>query len=164
MDSAENFDAAADPIVLARKSWIVYIWPTVLYVAILYVLFTYAWSISKLITLPMIMLCFAAYFYKLLSLRSYMLYYDDNGVWVFSGVFPWSRGVSGVKWRDLDEAIYFQNFLSWMFNAYTIRVSQRQTKTAEILLDMIHMGQSAVQTINHVHHSLLAKSKNQFGG
>lgn len=28
--------------------------------------------------------------------------------WMICCVLPWNKGVAGVKWRDLDEAVYFQ--------------------------------------------------------
>lgn len=43
-----------------------------------------------------------------LDLRAVHLYCGDVGVWVYSGVLPWNKGVAGVKWRNLDEAVYFQ--------------------------------------------------------
>lgn len=160
MDHAENFSSALNPVVLARKSWVAYIAPSVFYSAALYFLSSFAWEVSEIGALAVTFVCVAVYLYTLLSIRSYMLFYNENGVWVFEGVLPWTKGVSGVKWRDLDEAVYYQNFLSWIFRAYTVRISHRFTRASEIRLSAMHMGQTAVQRINAVHQTLLAKSAN----
>ncbi|BDT56587.1 hypothetical protein MasN3_00810 [Massilia varians] len=50
--------------------------------------------------------------YRFLLVRSVQLYYDDIGVWVVSGILPWTRGVAGVKWRDMMEASYAGGFFA----------------------------------------------------
>ena len=65
--------------------------------------------------------------YRWLVVRSVMLYYDDVGVWVVSGVLPWNKGVHGVKWRDMDEASYINGFVSWVTRSYTVRIGHRFT-------------------------------------
>lgn len=93
--------------------------------------------------------------YQFLKVRSVQLYYDDLGVWVFSGVLPWKKGVSGVKWRDMDEATYVNGFVSWVTRSYTIRIAHRFTKGSEIVLHHIAGGRRAVETINAVHQDML---------
>jgi len=93
--------------------------------------------------------------YRFLLVRSVQLYYDDLGVWVFSGVLPWKQGVSGVKWRDIDEATYVNSFVSWATRSYTIRIGHRFTKGSEIVLHHIAGGRRAVETINAVHQDLI---------
>ncbi len=86
--------------------------------------------------------------YRFLTLRSVVLYYDDVGVWVFSGVLPWKKGIVGVKWRDMDEATFEQGFWSWISRSYTIRIGHRFTKASEIRLTDIGGGKDAVGTLN----------------
>lgn len=93
--------------------------------------------------------------YRFLMLRSVQLYYDDVGVWVFSGVLPWKKGVAGVKWRDMDEATFEQGFWSWISRSYTIRIGHRFTKASEIRLTDIAGGKDAVATLNTRHQSLI---------
>jgi len=89
--------------------------------------------------------------YRWLLIRSVRLYYDDIGVWVYSGVLPWKRGLTGVKWRDLDEAIFVNSFWSWLSHSYCVQVRHRFTKTNEIAeVDMAN-GKQAVITINQQH-------------
>ena len=99
------------------------------------------------------------FLHRVLMMYSVMLYIDDDGVWVYQGVFPWSRGSNGVKWRDLEEAVYFPNFFSWMFRSYTVRLTQRFTHEGQILLRNIYRGHTAVETINLFHRDLLANQQ-----
>ncbi|MCV5179743.1 hypothetical protein OFC21_30430, partial [Escherichia coli] len=63
--------------------------------------------------------------YRILFLKSVRLYTDDIGVWIFRGILPWSKGVRGVKWRDIEDAMYYTGFFSWMFRSYTVRIGHR---------------------------------------
>jgi len=87
---------------------------------------------------------------NLLYARSISLYYDDVGVWYFSGIFPWSKGVSGVKWANIDEATYKTGFLSWAFKSYEVTIRHKYTKSNEIVLPYIFKGNDAVMSINSV--------------
>lgn len=96
--------------------------------------------------------------YQILFFRSVILFTNDEGVWVFSGVFPWSKGTAGVKWRDLEDAVYFTGFWSWALKSYTVRVGHRFTKSSEIVLPHIAHGNRAVEHINMFHSQVLASS------
>lgn len=82
---------------------------------------------------------------------------QDNvtGVWVYSGILPWNKGVAGVKWRDLDEAVYFQSMGSWLFKSYSVRIGHRFTKSSEILLSHWARGHEAAMAINGQHQDLV---------
>ena len=96
-----------------------------------------------------VMLISAAFIgYRFMTLRNVQLYYDDVGVWVISGVMPWQKGVSGVKWRDMDEATFEPGFWSWISRSYTIRIGHRYTKGSEIRLTNIGGGKDAAGIIN----------------
>ena len=93
-----------------------------------------------------------------LEIRSVALYTDAQGVWVYSGIFPWTKGVSGVKWRDIEDAVYTTNLLSWLLRSYTVRIGHRFTKSSEIALPHIARGHEAVMHINDYHHKVLSAS------
>ena len=93
--------------------------------------------------------------YKFLLLHSVQLYYDDVGVWVFSGVLPWKRGVTGVKWRDMDEATFNQGFWSWLTRSYNVRIGHRFTKNSEIHLTHIGNGKAAMGELNARHRDMI---------
>ncbi len=148
-----NFPDANTGTALSRKSWTAYV-GIVIRVLLLLGLgaATFHWQpvYWQIITL---ILAVAMLFviYQVLLLRSYRLYFDDVGVWVYSGVLPWKRGVSGVKWRDLDEAIYLNDFWSWISRSYTIQLKHRFTKAVEISESSMSAGKQAVITINQQH-------------
>ena len=86
-----------------------------------------------------------------LSMRSIRLYYDDEGVWLYSGIFPWNKGINGIKWRDLDSALYFTGFVSWILKSYSITASHRFTKDFEIAVKHVYKGDEFVKKINEYH-------------
>ena len=100
-----------------------------------------------------IIICFFSIIilYKFFYYNSIELYYNHDGVWVYKGVFPWQKGVSGVKWRDLDEAVFFTGFTSWLLRTYKIRIGHRYTKSSEILLTDMYKGHIAAVKINDMH-------------
>ena len=81
---------------------------------------------------------------------SVRVFTDDAGVWMFSGIFPWEKGLRGVQWRDVGEAGYTQGLASWMFRSYSIRVSHRFTQGAELAVRNVHLGNLAVEHVNSV--------------
>jgi len=80
---------------------------------------------------------------------------DKNGVWVFRGALPWSKGFIGVKWRDLDKAVYYQSIMGWITKSYTIELTHRFTKTEEIKMYDTARGDEVVSLINGVHAELI---------
>jgi hypothetical protein len=152
MDQDHDIQArvSTNAVTLCGKSWSAYM-GVVIRLLILFGLSGAAvywqpryWQITALILL--VALLFAGY--HLLLLRSYRLYYDEAGVWIFSGVLPWKRGVAGVKWRDLDEAIFANSFWSWMSRSYAVQLKHRFTKSVEIGESNMANGKQAVVTIN----------------
>ncbi len=75
---------------------------------------------------------------------------DPDGVWLVSGIFPWSRGVYGVRWREIGIAVFHQGFFSWIFDAYTIHVQNRFDVTRGLLMEHVHHGDEFVSHINAV--------------
>ena len=93
--------------------------------------------------------------HRILLLRSYRFYMDEIGVWVWSGYLPWSKGVMGLKWRDVDVAVYYPNFLSWLCCSYSLRVQHRYRRASAIYLTGMHNGNAATCQINAVHQEKL---------
>lgn len=140
---------------LPGKSWTAYIAIGVFALLLLLIVVPLARHAST--TVGVVSLLIAGFFitYRVLVIHSFTLYYDDAGVWVYSGVFPWNRGVGGVKWRDLDEAVYFQTFWSWLFKSYSVRIGHRFTKSNEIFLTHMAQGNQSVKVINSRHQDLV---------
>lgn len=147
---ATNTPTAAQHISEAYQlAWTAYIVPVIVFI----IFSTIMMAISPLaMILPIALLI-----YQILDIRSVRLFLDDQGVWVFSGILPWSKGTRGVKWRDLDEAVYFTGFFSWLFKAYTIRVGHRFTKDSEFTIKHVKQGDQAVMRINALHQEKLSQ-------
>ncbi|WP_038498184.1 hypothetical protein [Janthinobacterium agaricidamnosum] len=133
--------------VLCGKSWTAYVGTFCMALIFLFMVrLSFRWG-EKVAAVSLIVAALIIG-YRILSARSYQLYYDEVGVWLASGFLPWSKGISGVKWRDMDEATYQPSFWSWLSRSYTIRIGHRYTKTSEITLTGMANGKAAVATLN----------------
>lgn len=151
MESTANPNAIGP---IFRVSWVAFIKPVSLSVLALLIFIGATqgniWAAAVVTLLVLIYLT-----YQVLMLRSIQLYTDSDGVWVFRGIFPWDKGVNGVKWRDLEDAVFYPNFLSWALKSYTVRVGHRFTKSSEIVLRHIANGKDAAIHINEFHKQAL---------
>jgi hypothetical protein len=141
--------SSPDAHVIGVKSWLAYsgvlLMALVLFGVLLPLTFSYANEIAAAVVLVVSALVVG---YRFLLLRSVQLYYDDVGVWLYSGVLPWKKGISGVKWRDMEDASFTQGFWSWITRSYTVRIGHRFTKSSEIVLTNIANGKNTVATLN----------------
>jgi hypothetical protein len=144
-----------DVVSLSRKSWTAHIWTVVLTLLAFALALPGAWRHGWMTAVACGAIILVISVYNFLSLRAIHLYCDDVGVWVYSGVLPWDKGVAGVKWRDLDEAVYFQGPVSWALRSYRLRIGHRFTKSSEIILTKMWRGHEAVMTINSRHQELI---------
>ena len=145
-----------DVVSLGHKAWTAYVGITLLaFVCVLFGVVPLAWHSSVMAGCIVLVMTLVVVTLKVLSLRSYHLYYDDAGVWISNGILPWTKGRRGVKWRDFDNAGYFPSMWSWMFRSYSVQIEHRFTKANEILLSHIARGDKAVSTINGRHQELV---------
>jgi hypothetical protein len=144
-----------DDVLLATKSWTAYLGVAFMAFLLLLLITPLVWSSSTGAGIVVLLASSLFLAYKFAVLKSYQLYMDANGIWCFSGVLPWNKGVRGVKWRDLDEDIYFQGMASWAFKSYTIRIGHRFTKSSEVVLAHMTRGDQAVMQINQQHQELV---------
>jgi uncharacterized membrane protein len=149
-----ELSAAAHGVPLCRKAWTAYINCFLLAVVMVFVL-RLAFNHSQLAAAGVLAGSTLLIGYRVLLIRSVQLYYDDTGVWLYSGVLPWQRGVRGLKWRDLDEAFYVQSFRSWLLRSWKIRVGHRFTEASAIVLSNMARGREAVAIINERHQLML---------
>ncbi|MGE0115762.1 MAG: hypothetical protein AB7T07_12875 [Steroidobacteraceae bacterium] len=56
--------------------------------------------------------------------------------------------VAGVKWRDLDEAIFVNSFWSWISRSYTVQLRHRFAREFEIAEANTANGKPVVFAIN----------------
>jgi hypothetical protein len=152
-DNAAN--ASPNAQVLGVKSWLAYAGVAALAALLFFVLLPLAFLWNQVAAAAVLVLSALLVGYRFLLVRSVQLYVDDIGVWVYSGVLPWKKGVAGVKWRDMDEAVFVNGFSSWATGSYTVRIGHRFTKESEIVLTNIARGKEAVATINARHQDLI---------
>lgn len=144
-----------DDVLLSTKSWTAYTGVALMAFVLLLLVTPTVWSSSKGAGFIVLLLSLLFVAYKAAVIKSYQLYMDGNGIWCFSGIFPWNKGIRGVKWRDLDEATYVQGMSSWAFKSYSIRVGHRFTKSSEVVLSHMTLGDQAVMQINQHHQELV---------
>jgi hypothetical protein len=158
MDEENARAAAPSDMTLGRKSWTAFAGVVLIGLLLLAIAVPLAWRATPWLGVLALLLISGIVALKVWSIRSCHLFSNDVGVWVESGVLPWSRGVYGVKWRDLDEATYVQSLWSWMFKSYAIRIGHRYTKSSEILLSHIARGNQSVMAINQQHQDLIRRN------
>lgn len=61
-----------------------------------------------------------------------------------------------MKWRDIEDTVYYPGFVSWLFRSCTVRIGHRFTKTSEIFVYHLAQGNKVVGKINTLHQSNLA--------
>lgn len=130
-----------------RLSWVSHVIP------FLVTLFFCSIGVALYQWIPIVGIVVCAFFLILfvsgvLSRRSVNLYFNEHGIWVRSGILPWTKGVNGVQWRDIDDAVYYTGFIAWAFNSYRIRVGHRFTKGSEIFLWSVADGRKFVEEVN----------------
>ena len=151
----QNALAPLQAQVIGVKSWLAYAGVAALAVILFGVLLPLAFLWHEMAALAVLILSALLVGYQFLLVRSVQLYMDDLGVWVHAGVLPWKKGVSGVKWRDMDEATFVNGFTSWATRSYTVRIGHRFTKDSEIVLTNIARGKDAVASVNARHQALI---------
>lgn len=153
----EQKDKQEAQLNIYRLSWVAYIKPAVIVFVMLGVsiaMFDKNGGLSALIgTITLL-----GAVYKFLYFKSIELYTDENGVWMYKGILPWTKGVYGIKWQDLEDATFYQGFFSWIFKSYKVRIGHRFTRSSEIVINHISKGHDAASTINSLHRKMIEDS------
>lgn len=88
--------------------------------------------------------------YDIANLRAIKLVVDRQGIWLHSGLFAWSKGMTGLRWDEVGVAAFRQSFVSWACHSYGVSVSHRFTGNEELYLAHVRDGADAVQSINRL--------------
>lgn len=155
METSENTDFAGEIFKEYKLSWVAYVRPLIVFL-ILCGLSVLLAAVNEWLCVVGVVVSFLLFVYQVLLLRTVSIYTNANGVWMFRGLFPWSKGITGVKWRDLEEASFFMGFVSWACNSYSIRVGHRFTKTSEMFIANVRDGKDAVEHINSTHMQMIS--------
>lgn len=135
-------------------SWVAYVRPLVVSVIMgLAGFWAAAIFENQWIAVVVVLLAIAWLVYQMLYIRSVRLYTDESGVWLSQGVFPWQTGFVGVKWRDVDGALFRKHFISWLCRSYVVQVGHRYTKDNELVVIHVGKGDRFVEHVNQEHQS-----------
>lgn len=85
----------------------------------------------------------------LLSIKTFKLIIDDDGVYVYSGYLPWAKGAYGFSWHEVGKASYRVGFIAWATGSYNIEIDHK-FKDKKINLTSIKNGNKAVEMINEI--------------
>jgi hypothetical protein len=148
-----------DRTALARKAWTKYVGVVLGALVLMLLPVPLVWHYSRVTGAVLALVIVAVTVYKFAELRAFRLYYNDMGVWLYSGILPWNKGVRGVKWRDLDDATYTRSMGSWLLKSYSIRIGHRFTRSNELVLTGIAHGDKAVMAINQKLQEMAAANR-----
>lgn len=147
MEEENTLQRSPEAEVIGTKSWVAYLGLVILAI-VLFCLVPLAFMWNQIAAFVVLVVAALIVAYRFFEIRNVQLYIDDVGAWVSQGVLPWQKGITGVKWRDMDEAVFYQNFWTWITRSNTIRVGHRFTKTNEIVLTHIGNGKDVVARVN----------------
>lgn len=130
-----------------KLSWVAYVAPIVAwFIRAAFLSLAHYWNYSVAVGLQLLNLVWLAY--DIWWLARVQLVIDQQGVWLQRGVLPWAKGMIGVKWRDVNEAVYATGFVSWLLRSYRVVVSHRFTQDVELNVSHVKRGHKAVEMIN----------------
>ena len=135
-------------IFLCGKSWTAYSSTFIIAVLLFFAALPLAFKYNTRAALIVLLGSALIVGYRLLTIRSYQLYYDDAGVWLASGILPWKKKLTGVQWRDMAPASAETTFWSWLFRSYTVRISLRVNRQTVIHASGMARGKQAAEAIN----------------
>ena len=104
-------------VFLCGKSWTAYAGTFVIAVLLFFAALPLAFRYNARAALIVLIGSALIVGYRLLTIRSHQLYYDEAGVWLASGILPWKKKLAGVAWRDMGQAAYDSTFWSWLLRA-----------------------------------------------
>lgn len=146
-----------------RMSFMAYVRPVAIFLVFFIISISVAQSQStgaSILGYVLILLSIVNFYFSFKFISTLKLYYNDDGVFLYRGIFPWTKGVAGTLWRDISDAEYFTGFVSWSTKSYRVRVGHRFTKTSELIIPHVKHGNQAVIEINEIikakeraHHS-----------
>ncbi|WP_312436519.1 hypothetical protein [Janthinobacterium sp.] len=135
-------------IFLCGKSWTAYVSTFMIALLLFFAALPLAFKYNTRAALIVLLGSALIVGYRLLTIRSHQLYYDEAGVWLAAGILPWKKKLTGVPWRDMDQASAETTFWSWLFRSYTVRISLRGTRQTVIHASGMARGKQAVDAIN----------------
>lgn len=147
-DLSHNYEY--EPEIIGRKAWTAYIKPIVIYGFLLFFLAlkNIASDGSSDWLPPLMAITATLLIYRLAVIRSFKLLISSDQISYSQGIFPWTKSGNWIRWRDADTAAYYNNFLSWITNSYTITIENKYTDKGKFEPTQIWSGRSVAGRIN----------------
>ena len=95
----------------------------------------------------LLVLVFVIYFFADFCHRKLVV--NNNGVYQLGGFMPWNNGYMGVDWTYLESAYFYQGFIPWLLQDYTIELKRSHTERG-IRFYHISKAIDAVGAINDI--------------
>jgi hypothetical protein len=129
---------------IARKSWVAYLLLVTARLLVTLLAAVVALMVDQTAAFVIAILGVAWTVYGVFWLRTFELFMDADGVWLFRGILPWNKGVNGIKWRDIGGCLYGTGFSSWATKSATITIEHRFTKTSSLVVTEMANAKTAV--------------------
>jgi len=142
-----------------RVSWVGYVKPAAITFVFVVIFLSCIAGGSVLVSLLFLIPTISSAYYTYYT-SSIRLYTTENGVWCERGLLPWDKGSFGIKWRDMEDAVYFMGFGAWLFKSHTIRIRHRFTKSSEVVIKNLANAPDAVNHINSLHQEMIEAGLN----
>lgn len=139
---------AARAVFLCAKSWTAYAGTLVIAVLLFFAALPLAFRYNTRAALVVLIGSALIIGYRVMTIRSVQLYYDEAGVWLAAGILPWKKKLTGIAWRELQQASHDSTFWSWLCRSYTVRVQPRSSGQEPIVASGMGHGKAAAEAIN----------------
>jgi len=161
----EDSQATKESSQIYRISWLGYIRPVIKFLVILVLCALFILNldaIAAMINFPALisspfaiavpaviaLLASISFVLRIYYLRTLKFIINHDGVYLFRGIFPWTKGTTGTLWQDIADAQYFPGFIAWLTKTYSVQVRFRFNKSNETFVPYIWNGHRAVMAIN----------------
>ncbi len=132
-----------------KLSWVCYLQQVIIYLIVLLVILSLKSWLGVFSSILALIWTIWVFVQILENLKTKFII-DDEGVWISSGLFPWNKGIYGLGWRDISDAVYKTGFFSWVLKSYTITIRHRYTKSNHLVFEKVAKGDLMVGRINEI--------------
>lgn len=129
-------------------SWVAYIKFFVWLLVIGVISFALLPVVNVIFPLGLFAICSIGIIYQCLYYSKCCVFADEEGVWFSRGLFPWQKGVTGVRWSDVNEAMTNVGFIPYWTHSYRVVVTNRYKTVIEINLSNVAHGDEFVGQVN----------------
>jgi len=152
--TAGDDNPVASKVAVYRQSWVAYVYPVCWRLILILTgvwLTNYSWMVGAIV----VAVFTVGMGLKIIYIAKTRLRIDGDGVWIHSGIFPWNRGIRGIKWRDVEDASFSTGFIGWLLKSRLVFIGHRSNKIGTLFLNHVKHGDQAVMHINNLHIKML---------